>query len=80
MPTIPALGRLEGENAKVQGCLLIQRDSGAFLDYMSPCLKKAINALQKLLASTHLSSSLLTKKFLNIENLRTLMAMTLASF
>lgn len=68
MPTIPALGRLEGENAKVQGCVLLHRDSEAILDYMSPCLEKAINALQKLLASTHLSSSLLTKKFLNIEN------------
>lgn len=42
--------------------------SEAVLDYMSPCLEKAVNALQKLLASTHLSSSLLTKKFLNIEN------------
>ena len=55
MPTIPALGKLEGEKAKVQGFVLIQRESKAILDYMSPCLKRAINTLQKLLASTHFS-------------------------
>lgn len=47
MPTIPALGRLEGEKAEVQGFVLIQKESKAILDYMSPCLKRAINTLQK---------------------------------